>query len=119
MTRAPALLLAVLAGTAGCGNAPGPDVPAGSAERGRAAIQEIGCGACHTIGGVDDASAQVGPSLKDFAAEQTIAGRLPNTVDNLVRWLRDPQTVSPGSLMPDLGIDDDTARDIAAYLYEH
>jgi cytochrome c1 len=44
---------------------------------------------------------------------------LPNTPDNLVRWLRDPQAVSPQTIMPDLGLGEPQARDIAAYLYEH
>lgn len=46
-----------------------------------------------------------------------IAGELPNTPDNLVRWIKDPKLVEPGTAMPDLGLSDEQARDVAAYLY--
>jgi cytochrome c1 len=45
-----------------------------------------------------------------------IAGVLPNNPENMVRWLRSPQSVSPHSAMPDIGLSDADARDIAAYL---
>jgi hypothetical protein len=35
----------------------------------------------------------------------------------MIRWLRDPQEVNPRSAMPDLGVSERDARDIAAYLY--
>ena len=35
----------------------------------------------------------------------------------LVRWIRYPQSVVPGNAMPNMGIGDQEARDIAAYLY--
>ena len=43
---------------------------------------------------------------------------LRNNPENLVTWLRDPQQVVPGNAMPDLGLTDQQARDIAAYLYK-
>jgi cytochrome c1 len=46
-----------------------------------------------------------------------IAGHLPNNGPNLIRWIRDPQQVDPGNAMPDLGVGDVDARDIAAYLF--
>ena len=42
---------------------------------------------------------------------------LRNTPDNLVRWMRNPQSVVPGNAMPDMGVTEAQARDIAAYLY--
>ena len=45
-----------------------------------------------------------------------IAGKLNNTTDNMVRWLRFPQEVVPGNAMPDMGLNEEEARDIAAYL---
>jgi cytochrome c len=59
----------------------------------------------------------VGPPLTMFAQRAYIAGQLPNEPDNLIRWIQDPQTVEPGTAMPDLGVDTSTARDMAAYLY--
>lgn len=89
----------------------------GRVDAGKLAIQRYGCGACHDIPGIDAAKGKVGPSLKGFALEAEIAGRLSNRPDNLVLWLRHPQQVIPGNGMPDMSITDREARDIAAYLY--
>lgn len=89
----------------------------GEPARGRQAILDHGCHTCHTIPGVPGADGQVGPSLAGLARRISVAGRLPNEPDELVRWIRHPQHVEPGTLMPDMGIDEETARDIAAYLY--
>jgi cytochrome c1 len=42
---------------------------------------------------------------------------LRNTPPNLVRWIREPQAVVPGNAMPNMGVSEVDARDIAAYLY--
>jgi cytochrome c1 len=34
-----------------------------------------------------------------------------------VRWLQNPQAIDPQSAMPDLGVKEKDARDIAAFLY--
>ena len=47
-----------------------------------------------------------------------IAGVLPNTPANLVRWVREPKAIQPHSAMPTLGIGEPEAKDIAAYLYD-
>jgi mono/diheme cytochrome c family protein len=85
-------------------------------ERGRAAIQQYACATCHLIPGVVGANAPVGPPLDGLGARTMLAGRLPNGPENLERWLRGPQAVKPGSAMPDLGVTERDARDIAAYL---
>jgi cytochrome c1 len=59
----------------------------------------------------------VGPPLILFGERTMIAGELPNTPDNLVRWLENPQMIENGTAMPDLGLTVDQAYDIAAYLY--
>ncbi len=46
-----------------------------------------------------------------------IAGELPNTPDNLIRWIENPPSIEPGTAMPNLGLSDKQARDAAAYLY--
>jgi len=46
-----------------------------------------------------------------------IAGLLRNTPDNMIEWLRSPQSVLPGNAMPDMGLSTAQARDITAYLY--
>jgi cytochrome c len=89
----------------------------GDADRGRAAIDGFGCGACHVIPGIRGARGMVGPPLTQFALRAYIAGQLPNQPDNLLLWLQDPQGIEPGTAMPNLGVGPAVARDIAAYLY--
>ena len=88
----------------------------GDPERGRQAIHQYACSTCHRIPGIVGANAPVGPPLDAMATRGLIAGAYPNTTDNMVRWLRSPQSLSPASAMPDLGVSDRDARDIAAYL---
>lgn len=92
-------------------------VAGGDPARGRAAITAYGCGGCHAIPGVAGARARVGPPLTNFADRAYVAGKLPNQPAQLVRWIRDPQGVTPGTAMPNLGVTEAHARDIAAYLY--
>lgn len=88
----------------------------GDPARGAAAITAIGCGACHRIPGIVGASGRIAPPLDDMSARLFIAGILPNTPANLVRWVQEPQRVLPGNGMPDLGLSEQQARDITAYL---
>lgn len=92
-------------------------VAGGEPERGRHAIVAYGCGSCHVIPGVPAAEGRVGPSLADVAERTFVAGRVPNEPAALVRWIRDPQSVDSLTAMPDLGVTEPDARDIAAYLY--
>jgi cytochrome c2 len=88
-----------------------------SSERGRMLIQEYGCGACHTIPGIRGATGNVGPRLDRVKEQVYVAGVLPNTPQNLIFWISSPKKADPQTAMPDLGISEDDARDIAAYLY--
>lgn len=94
------------------------DSPANDAiARGRAAIGALGCGSCHHIDGVLDADGDVGPSLSGIGERTIIAGRLPNTADNMRRWIADPQAIEPGVAMPPFAnASDSVLRDIVAYL---
>lgn len=106
---------------AGCTRGPAAEphfvVSGADASRGRAAIRSYGCGSCHMIPGVRDAQGTVGPPLLAWGRRTFIAGEAPNTPDQLVRWIRTPQAIEPGTAMPNLGVNDQDARDIAAYLY--
>jgi cytochrome c len=114
-----ALLMAIGGATLGCDTLPAPGriVPGGDPARGVSALRAHGCGGCHVIPGVAEARGAVGPSLAGLVARTHIAGRLTNTPLNLVVWIRSPRSVDPGTLMPDLGVSEGQARDIAAYLY--
>ena len=92
-------------------------VSGGDAAQGVQAFEDYGCGACHVIAGVSGAAGAVGPSLNDLSQHAYIAGKLQNTPDNLVQWIRFPQEVDPGVDMPDLGVTEAAARDMVAYLY--
>ncbi len=92
-------------------------ISGGDAAQGVQALQDYGCGSCHVIAGVSGATGAVGPSLNDLSRHAYIAGKLQNTPNNLVQWIRFPQEVEPGVDMPDLGVSEAAARDIAAYLY--
>jgi cytochrome c1 len=88
-----------------------PDV-----KRGHEALSQYACNACHIIPGVTGSDVHVGPSLKGIGSRTLIAGQLANTPENLARWLRETQKVKPGTAMPQLGVVDEDARDMAAYL---
>jgi cytochrome c2 len=87
-------------------------------ERGRVLIQEYGCGACHAVPGVRGATGNAGPRLDRMWERVYVAGVLPNTPENLTSWIADPKDADPRTAMPDLGVGEEDARDIAAYLYE-
>jgi len=89
----------------------------GNARQGKALLAAYGCGSCHTIPGVPDARGLVGPPLYFWARRTYIAGELPNTPANLVKWIESPASVEPNTAMPTLGVSEDEARDMAAYLY--
>jgi len=84
--------------------------------RGLAALRQYACHGCHRIPGIRGPDVYVGPPLERFAERAYIAGVLPNTRENLVRWITKPQSVSPLTLMPDLGVTEAHAHDMAAYL---
>src|SRR5215210_8184151 len=86
-------------------------------EEGRRLIARYGCGSCHFIPGVQGADSMAAPPIDRFYERTYIAGRLPNTWDNLIAWIQDPQRIEPGTAMPNLGVNAEEAHDIAAYLY--
>lgn len=86
------------------GAAPTPPTDA-LAARGRALFEgvekgRVTCFACHAVEGTT-AKAQVGPNLTNIAERSTIgAGLVPNTTENLKKWIRDPHVFKPGARMP-------------------
>ena len=112
-------LIAVLSAATGCGTDEPAQVavPNGDAKRGLELIQRYGCGGCHIIPSVPQARGQVGPPLTGIARRAYLGGVLPNTPDNMLLWIRAPQSFEPGSAMPNLGVSESEARDITAYLY--
>jgi cytochrome c2 len=92
-------------------------VAEGDPRRGEAMFIQYGCGSCHALKNVRTATGMVGPPLDGIALRTIIAGHLSNTPENMEKWIRDPQQVSPGTAMPDLNVGQTDARDITAFLY--
>jgi len=80
-------------------------------------IKYYGCSACHTIPGIAEANAKVGPPLDAFALRIYIAGQVANTPDNLRHWIMNPHQIEQHTAMPEMGVSDEDSKDIAAYLY--
>lgn len=104
-------------------NAPIPPGPAGGSDpaliaAGQTLIQQKGCGGCHTVPNIPGAVGNVGPNLAGVAARTRIAGgAVPNTgPDDLKKWIMNPPALKPGTLMPNLGLTEDDATKIVAYL---
>jgi cytochrome c2 len=89
----------------------------GDAANGKKLIRRYGCNGCHSIPGIRDAKGVVGPPLDHLSQRVYLAGELPNTTENLMRWIEHPHTIHPKTAMPEMGVSDHDARDIAAYLY--
>ncbi|MGZ7100234.1 MAG: c-type cytochrome [Candidatus Angelobacter sp.] len=117
MKQWPVLILAALT-LAGC-DKPSSTEPltGGNPKVGKQLIESFGCAACHEIKGVPLGQSQVGPSLKDIRKSAYVGGVLPNSADNLMKWIQHPREVNPKTAMPELGVTEAQARDIAAYLY--
>nr|NUR38059.1 c-type cytochrome [Sphingomonas sp.] len=89
----------------------------GDPRRGEAMFIQYGCGSCHALKNVREATGMVGPPLDGVALRVIIGGHLANNPPNMEKWIRDPQHVSPGTAMPDLHVGEGDARDITAFLY--
>jgi cytochrome c oxidase subunit 2 len=90
-------------------------VTADDAAEGAALYARSACVGCHTIRGVS--AGGVGPDLTHFGSRTTLAaGMLPNTLESLTAWIKDPPAIKPGAKMPGLGLTDAQARAIAVYL---
>ena len=86
------------------------------ARRGMQAFTENACFSCHTVEGTM-ARGKIGPDLTHVASRNKIAaGILPNDSAAMARWLEDPQAVKPANLMRIPELDDETIRELVAYL---
>lgn len=93
------------------------EVIGGNAEQGKVAIKKYACGACHIIPGIEGAVGRESHPLFGFANRGDIAQTVVNTPENLVRWIRKPTDIRPRTRMPIMGVSEQEAKDIAAYLY--
>ena len=129
-----ALLLAACGGTAPAGGAAKPDTKAGGqpaaqaagggsvqgdANNGKQLFATRGCIACHVAPGVPGATGTIGPSLAgigDAAKKPTLTDGGANTPEHIKAWIQNPQGLKPGTLMPNLGLNDKDASDLTSFL---
>jgi cytochrome c oxidase subunit 2 len=95
--------------------------------QGREIFLRSTCVACHAIAGTP-ARGAIGPNLTGFGARWAVgAGARPNTLENVIAWITNPQDLKPGALMPGTraaapngfpatGLSDEEVRAVAAYL---
>jgi cytochrome c len=89
----------------------------GNAERGQQMIAQYGCNVCHVSPGVRGPQGKLGPSFERIARRRTISnGKVPNTPENLVRFIQSPASLNPQSAMPPMGVSPVDAQDMTAYL---
>lgn len=122
MKHSPALCLLLALGMWACGSSKDVELNArrmtgGDPSRGPALVRKYGCGSCHIIEEMPEAKGLVGPPLTGIAKRVYLAGQLPNTPENMMRWIRDPQSIERGTAMPDVGVTEQDGRDLAAFLY--
>jgi cytochrome c oxidase subunit 2 len=87
-----------------------------AALRGQEVFLGSSCVMCHAIAGTP-AGSRIGPDLTHLAGRRTIAaGTLPNTRENLARWILNPQAIKPGVRMPPNKLDSDDLQALLTYL---
>ena len=92
-----------------------PVEPTGATAAGKAVFAGNACVGCHTIKGVS--AGVLAPDLTHFGSRTMLAaGMWPNTPENVAEWVKDPQRLKPGVKMPALGLTDEQAKAVAAYL---
>ena len=85
--------------------------------KGLAVFQTSTCINCHAIRGVAGADSRVAPDLTHVGSRKQLAsGVIDNTPANLRLWLKSPQHIKPGALMPDFGLTDEQLDQLATYL---
>lgn len=92
-------------------------MPGADPSAGRAVVQRVGCGGCHSFPDIEWPKGELGPPLEDYADRTLIAGRLPNRPDLLAAFVRNAPALVPDTTMPAMPISERESRDVAAYLY--
>jgi cytochrome c oxidase subunit II len=88
-----------------------------AAAKGLVLFQTSTCINCHSVRGVTGADTRVAPDLTHVASRRQLgAGILENTPANMRRWLKSPQHIKPGALMPDFNFTDQEIDELAEYL---
>jgi cytochrome c oxidase subunit 2 len=87
-----------------------------SAQEGRQLFFSNSCVNCHTLRGTS-AQGAFGPDLTHLMSRETLgSGAAPNTPESLRAWVRDPQELKVGCLMPNMQLTDKEVDQVVAYL---
>lgn len=89
----------------------------GNAANGLALMERYGCAACHVVPGLSRRGPSVAPSLEGVGTKSALGGAVKNEPEILVQWIMNPSAMDPKTTMPNVGVRESEARDIAAYLY--
>jgi cytochrome c oxidase subunit 2 len=90
--------------------------PSDSTRAGEQVFMSAACATCHAIGGTP-AFGNTGPDLTHVGSRRTLAsGAIPNTFEDMMRWIYNPQAIKPGTLMPAVALKADQLRAVTAYL---
>jgi cytochrome c oxidase subunit II len=82
----------------------------------RATFLSLSCVNCHTVSGTS-AAGTFGPDLSHLMSRDTLgSGVIPNTHENLRAWVKDPQAIKPGNLMPNMQLNSRELDEVVAYL---
>ena len=93
-----------------------PALVNGAVSQGQRIFETTACINCHTVLGTV-ADGRFGPDLTHLMSRDTIAaGAALNTPENLRLWIRNPNTVKPGSLMPAMELNEQELDALTAYL---
>jgi cytochrome c oxidase subunit II len=93
---------------------PAADDPA--ARAGRRVFETTACINCHAVRGTV-ANGRFGPDLTHLMSRSTIAsGAAENSPDHLRLWLRNPDAIKPGSLMPAMQLSDSDLEALVRYM---
>ncbi len=92
----------------------------GPAAEGARIFASKGCGQCHVVRGGPTAATPPeipGPDLTHVSSRRTIASdTVANTPGDMTAWLRDPQSIKPGTSMPSPELTDEQVTALVAYL---
>jgi len=87
-----------------------------AASEGRRIFEATACVNCHTVAGTV-AQGRFGPDLTHLMSRDTIAsGATRNTHEKLRAWIRDPNVLKPGCLMPAMGLSDPQIDAVTSYM---
>jgi cytochrome c oxidase subunit 2 len=85
-------------------------------ESARATFLSMSCINCHAVSGTT-ANGTFGPDLSHLMSRATLgSGVLPNTPENLRSWVKDPQAIKRGNLMPNMQLNSRELDEIVVYL---